>query len=46
MIIDTPGGSTKPLSAYSRIAQNIGTINQLRIYVNSDDRGKTMEIIS
>jgi HD superfamily phosphohydrolase len=46
MIIDTPGGSTKPLSAYSRIAQNIGTINQLRIYVNPDDREKTMEIIS
>ena len=46
MIIDTPGGSAKPLSAYSRIAKNIGVINQLRIYVNPEDRKKTMEIIS
>ena len=46
MIIDTPGGSMKPLSAYSRITQNIGTINQLRIYINPDDRKKAMEIIS
>lgn len=45
MIIDAPGGKAKPLSSYSRIAKNIGAINQLRIYVNPGDRKKTMEII-
>ena len=46
MIIDTPKGGPKPLSAYSRIAKNIGTINQLRIYVKPEDRDTAKEILS
>lgn len=46
MIIDAPKNHAKPLSAYSRIAKNIGTINQLRIYVRLQDKEKAREIIS
>jgi hypothetical protein len=46
MIIDAQKSHAKPLSAYSRIAKNIGTINQLRIYVRLQDKEKAEEIIS
>jgi HD superfamily phosphohydrolase len=46
MIIDAPKSHARPLSTYSRIAKNIGTINQLRIYVRLQDKEKAREIIS
>lgn len=46
IIIDTEKNSAKPLSSYSRIAKNIGAINQFRIYVKPEDRKRSMEIIS
>jgi len=44
MIIDTDKGYSQPLSTYSRIAKNIGSINQLRIFVNFNEKEKTMEV--
>lgn len=45
MVIATGKGHSQPLSTYSRIAKNIGNLNLFRIYINLDDKEKTMEAV-
>jgi hypothetical protein len=45
MIVDTEKNKLHPLSEFSRVARNIGTINQKRLYVRLEDKEKTREIL-